>query len=97
MLFFYKQALDIDLPWLDDITSAKPSQHLPTVLTSGEARALLHELSGTMWQVAKLPRARGRNGDTIFMRLPYSAPCGHRQARDAVYDYIRVLRALHAA
>ncbi|WP_374693357.1 phage integrase N-terminal SAM-like domain-containing protein [Acidithiobacillus sp. AMEEHan] len=49
LLFLYKQVLDIDLPWLDDITSAKLSQHLPTVLTSGEARALLHELSGTMW------------------------------------------------
>ncbi|MHB1203070.1 MAG: integron integrase [Acidithiobacillus sp.] len=54
LLFLYKQVLDVDLPWLDNITSAKPSQHLPTVLTPSEARALLHELSGTMWLVASL-------------------------------------------
>jgi integron integrase len=39
---------------LDNITNAKPSQHLPVVLTPTEARALLHELSGTMWLVAAL-------------------------------------------
>ncbi|MGC8503759.1 MAG: integron integrase [Acidithiobacillus sp.] len=55
LLLLYKQVLDVGLlPWLDDITSAKPSQHLPTVLTPSEARALLHELSGTMWLVASL-------------------------------------------
>lgn len=54
LLFLYKQVLGIDLPWLDNITSAKPSQHLPVVLTPTETRALLHELSGTMWLVASL-------------------------------------------
>lgn len=54
LLFLYKQVLDIDLPWLDNITNAKPSRHLPVVLTPTEARALLHELSGTMWLVAAL-------------------------------------------
>jgi integron integrase len=54
LLFLYKQVLDIELPWLDNITNAKPSQHLPVVLTPTEARALLHELSGTMWLVAAL-------------------------------------------
>jgi len=30
LLFLYREVLDIDLPWLDGITRAKPSQHLPT-------------------------------------------------------------------
>ena len=54
LLFLYKQVLGIDLPWLDNITSAKPSQHLPVVLTPTETRALLHELSGTMWLIASM-------------------------------------------
>ena len=54
LLFLYKQVLEIDLPWLDNITSAKPSQHLPVVLTPSESRDLLHELSGTMWRIASL-------------------------------------------
>ena len=54
LLFLYKQVLGIDLPWLDNITSAKPSQYLPVVLTPTETRALLHELSGTMWLIASM-------------------------------------------
>ncbi|XTI72398.1 integron integrase [Acidithiobacillus sp. AC3] len=54
LLFLYKQVLGVDLPWLDGITTAKPSQHLPVVLTPTETRALLHELSGTMWLVGSL-------------------------------------------
>ena len=30
------------------------SQHLPVVLTPSEARALLYELSGTMWLIASM-------------------------------------------
>lgn len=33
ILFIYRDVLDRDLPWLDGITRAKRSQHLPTVLT----------------------------------------------------------------
>ena len=41
LLFLYKQVLNIDLPWLDNITNAKPSRHLPVVLTPTEARAFM--------------------------------------------------------
>jgi integron integrase len=40
-LFLYRQVLEIDLPWLSDVTRAKPSVHLPCVLTSAEVRELL--------------------------------------------------------
>jgi len=44
LLFLYREVLDIDLPWLNGITRAKPSQHLPTVLSQAETAALLRHL-----------------------------------------------------
>lgn len=44
LLFLYKNVMDMDLPWLDGITRAKPSQHLPVVLTQAETAALLRHL-----------------------------------------------------
>jgi integrase len=54
LLFLYKEVLGVDLPWLDGVIGAKDQQRLPVVLTPGEVRALLHELSGTTWLVAAL-------------------------------------------
>jgi len=54
LLFLYREVLGIELPWLDEVISAKDSRRLPVVLTQGEVRALLHELSGTMGLVASL-------------------------------------------
>lgn len=54
LLFLYKEVLGIDLPWLDDITSARASRRLPVVLTPREARLLINELSGTMGLVVSL-------------------------------------------
>lgn len=54
LLFLYKQVLRLDLPWLDDIVSARTSRKLPVVLTPSEVRALLLELNGTMHLVASL-------------------------------------------
>jgi integron integrase len=44
LLFLYRDVLDVDLPWLDNITRAKPSKHLPTVLTQAEAASLIRHL-----------------------------------------------------
>jgi len=46
--------LKIDLPWLDEIVSARVSRRLPVVLTPLEVRNLLHQLNGTMGLVASL-------------------------------------------
>lgn len=40
LLFLYKEVLLIDLPWLDGIVRAKPSRHLPVVLSVREVHAL---------------------------------------------------------
>jgi site-specific recombinase XerD len=41
VLFLYKEVLKIDLPWLDEVTSARTARRLPVVLTQHEVRELL--------------------------------------------------------
>ena len=54
LLFLYKQVLEVDLPWLAEVTQARVSRRLPVVLTQREVKALLDHLNGTMWLVASL-------------------------------------------
>jgi len=54
VLFLYKQVLGVDLPWLDGITHAKPSQRLPVVLTRDETQRLLAHTHGTAGLVVRL-------------------------------------------
>ena len=55
LLFLYKEVLCIQLPWLDEIVSAKASRRLPVVLTQREVRELLMHLpSGPLGLVASL-------------------------------------------
>ena len=54
LLFIYRHVLDIELPWLDNITRASHDRKLPVVLTREEVRALLAQLQGTPWLVATL-------------------------------------------
>jgi integrase len=44
LLFLYRQILDVELPWRDDIIHAKRPQHLPVVLTRDETQAVLEQL-----------------------------------------------------
>ena len=36
ILYLYKQVLDVNLPWLDDVVQAKTPKRLPVVLTASE-------------------------------------------------------------
>ena len=54
LLFLYREVLDVQLPWLDEIVVAKDQRRLPVVLSPSEVRLLLHELNGTMGLVASL-------------------------------------------
>jgi len=54
LLFLYKRVLKIELPWMDDVVSAKASLRLPVVLTQREVREMLLNTSGTMWLVCSL-------------------------------------------
>jgi integron integrase len=54
VLFLYKQVLNIDLPWLDNVVRASRPRRLPVVLTQAEARAVIAQLQGTPWLVVSL-------------------------------------------
>ncbi|MGQ9860882.1 MAG: integron integrase [Thiobacillaceae bacterium] len=54
LLFLYREVLGIQLPWLDNITRAKPSQRLPVVLTPAEVRAVLDRMDGVYGLMARL-------------------------------------------
>jgi site-specific recombinase XerD len=47
LLFLYRDVLELDLPWLNDVVRAKRPQHLPVVLTRHEVRAVLARMNGT--------------------------------------------------
>ena len=44
LLFLYKEVLNIELPWLDEVTRAKRPAKLPTVLTREEVRGLIQQV-----------------------------------------------------
>ncbi len=50
LLFLYKEVLEINLPWLENITQAKTPQRLPVVLTVSEVQSVLSHISGT-WRI----------------------------------------------
>ncbi len=54
LLFLYREVLEIDLPWLDNVTKARVPQRLPVVLTHAEVRSLLDRLEGSQWLMASL-------------------------------------------
>ncbi len=54
LLFLYREVLNIDLPWLDNIQRAKKPQRLPVVLTTAEVRSVLARLDGQKWLMASL-------------------------------------------
>lgn len=54
LLYLYKEVLEIELPWLDNVTQAKAPKRLPVVLTQAEVQAVLSRLDGTMWLIASL-------------------------------------------
>jgi integron integrase len=54
LLFLYRQVLEIELPWMDDIQRAKRPVHVPVVLSRNEVAAVLEQLDGVHWLVASL-------------------------------------------
>jgi len=77
LLFLYKEVLEADLPWLDDVESAKMPKRLPVVLTQDEVMAILYRMEGTRALIARMLYGTGmrimeclrlRVKDVIFER-----------------------------
>jgi integron integrase len=54
LLFLYRNVLDQNLGWVDDVVRAKRPQRLRVVLTRPEVKALLGTLEGVHWIMASL-------------------------------------------
>lgn len=54
LLFLYREVLEIQLPWLDNVTQAKAPKKLPVVLTVTEVQSVLSRLSGSHLLIASL-------------------------------------------
>jgi integrase len=81
LLFLYKQVLQVELPWLDNVIRAKPSQHLPVVLTDAEVRDVLANLRGDYWLIAGLLYGSGlRLMESLRLRV-----------KDINFAYMQVL------
>lgn len=70
ILYLYKQVLEIELPWLDEVVQAKRPQRLPVVLTPGEVRELLFYMEGTTGLIAQVLYGTGmRLMETLRLRV----------------------------
>lgn len=54
LIFLYRQVLEIDLPWLGNMTRARRPKRLPVVLSVSEVRSVLARMDGIPWLVANL-------------------------------------------
>ena len=54
ILFLYRDVLEIELPWLQNVVRAKRSQRLPVVLTKDEVKSILTHLDGRNSLMASL-------------------------------------------
>jgi integrase len=54
LLFLYRDVLELDLPWLDDVVRAKRPERLPVVLTREEVAAVLRPLTAVPRLMASL-------------------------------------------
>ncbi|MFT5288555.1 MAG: integron integrase [Planctomycetota bacterium] len=54
LLFLYRKVLELDVPWLDQVIRAKPSRHLPVVMSRSEVRQVLGAMNGTPHLMAEM-------------------------------------------
>ena len=85
LLFLYKQVLEIELPWMDDVVRAKTKRRMPVVLSRAEVVQLLDDVAISMRLPASLMYGAGlrvseclrlRVGDLDFSRHTVRVHCG---------------------
>ena len=62
LLFLYREVLEREFGWLDDVVRAKRSSRIPAVFTHTEATSILNRLTGLNWLVCKLLYGSGVRG-----------------------------------
>lgn len=70
LLFLYRDVLEVELPWLDDLVRAKSAKRLPTVLVRAEVQSILANLTGTRWLMVSLLYGAGlRLNECLSLRV----------------------------
>jgi site-specific recombinase XerD len=59
ILFLYRQVLELELPWLENVVRARSPTRLPTVLSRTEVATLLSHTEGVFRLVAQLLHGSG--------------------------------------
>lgn len=81
LLFLYREILDVELPWLNEVVRAKKPQRLPTVLSKSEVGRILERLDGTYGLMGRLLYGTG-------MRL---MECCRLRVKDIDFDRGEIL------
>ena len=81
LLFLYKEVLQQDIPWVENVTRAKRPARLPVVLSPSEVQAVIARLDGQYALIARLLYGSG-------MRL---MECLRLRVKDVDFNYRRVL------
>ncbi len=81
LLFLYRDVLELELPWLDNLSRPTKPKRLPTVLSQTEVEALLVAMSGTHALMARLLYGTG-------MRL---MECLRLRVKDVDFDLGEIL------
>jgi integron integrase len=70
LLFLYRNVLEVDLPWLDDVVRAKRPRRLPVVLTRAEVHAVIERMEGMHALMARLMYGTGmRLSECLQLRV----------------------------
>jgi len=70
LLFLYREVLDIDLPWMEDVVRAKRPQRLPEVLSVQEVARVLSHMEGINRLMASLLYGSGlRLMEAVRLRI----------------------------
>ncbi len=80
LLFLYREVLQVELEWLDNITPARRPARLPVVLTRTEAHSVLSKMDGMYHLMASLLYGTG-------MRL---MECVRLRIKDVDFDYRQI-------
>lgn len=81
LLFLYKEVLDKDVPWIENVTRAKRQARLPVVLTDTEVKGLLAHLSWPHSLIAQLLYGAG-------LRL---MECMRLRVKDVDFSYRQII------
>ena len=80
VLFLYKQVLQIEIGWIEDVVRAKQPQRAPVVMTSGEVAQVMRRLSGLHWLMAMLMYGTG-------LRV---MECMRLRVQDVDFSYLQI-------